>query len=138
MMASMKPPVSTNWHNSLLDGPQGTCTKEVYGKLASDVIDGVRPALLLPQISRHEAGEHIRYAHQRGIRVNYPAKQYEDSGVDKIILDQNINHDCDRCGFCRRTFEKMDSFNQQGAQRRRKCFEAFIETKLNGEVFAEN
>jgi hypothetical protein len=58
--------------------------------------------------------------------------------VDKIILDQNINHECDRCGFCRRTFEKMDSFNQQGAQRRRKGFEAFIKTKLNGEVFAEN
>jgi len=71
MRSSMKLPVSTTWHNSLLDGPQGTCTKEVYGKLASDVIDGVRPALLLPQISRHEAGEHIRYAHQRGIRVNY-------------------------------------------------------------------
>lgn len=67
----MKLRVSTNWDNSLLDGLQGTCTAEVYGKLASDVIGGVRPAFLLPQISRQEAEEHISYAKQKGIRFNY-------------------------------------------------------------------
>ncbi len=89
--------VPTNWHNSLLDGPQGTCTKEVYGKLAA-----------------------------------------EDSGVEEIIVDENINRDCDRCGFYRRTFEEVVSFNQQEAERRRKCFEAFMEAMLGGELFAEN
>ena len=154
--------VSTNWDNSLLDGLEKTCTEEVYGKLASDVIGGVRPAFLLPQISRQEAEEHIRYAHRKGIRFNYlintmclnnihysrqgyrelvellewigsigvdivtvgfpymirlvqevlpgmkikassvcrinsvyRAKQYEDLGVDEIIVDENINRDFD-------------------------------------------
>jgi len=32
----------------------------------------------------------------------------------------------------------VGSFNQQEAERRRKCFEAFIEAMLNGELFAEN
>ncbi len=139
-----------------------TCTEEVYGKLASDVIGGVRPAFLLPQISRQEAEKHIRYAHRKGIRFNYlinamclnnihysrqgyrelvkllewigsigvdivtvgfpymirlvqeilpdmkikassvcrinsvyRAKQYEDLGVDEIIVDENINRDFD-------------------------------------------
>jgi len=154
--------VSTNWDNSLLDGLEETCTEEVYGKLASDVIGGVRPAFLLPQISRQEAEKHIRYAHRKGIRFNYlinamclnnihysrqgyrelvkllewigsigvdivtvgfpymirlvqeilpdmkikassvcrinsvyRAKQYEDLGVDEIIVDENINRDFD-------------------------------------------
>ncbi len=93
----MKFPVSTNRDNSPLDGPQGNCTKEVYGKLAA-----------------------------------------EDSRVGEIILDRDINRGCDRSGFGRRTFEKVDSFNQQEAQSRRKCFEASIKAMLGGQVFAEN
>ena len=67
-----------------------------------------------------------------------PGKQYEDSGVDEIIVDENINRDCDTRGFCQRTFEGVGSFTQQEAERRRKCFEAFIEAMLEGELFAEN
>ncbi len=63
--------VSTNWDNTLLDGLAKTSTEEVYGKLPSDVIGGVRPAFLLPQINRNEAQDHVRYAHEKGIRVNY-------------------------------------------------------------------
>ena len=48
------------------------------------------------------------------------------------------NHDCDKCGFCERTFEKVGKFNKQEAEKRRKGFEAFIEAMLNGEVFADN
>jgi collagenase-like PrtC family protease len=154
--------VSTNWDNALLDGLAGTCTEEVYGKLPSDVIGGVRPAFLLPQVSRKDVEEHVRYAHQKGIRVNYlintmclnnihysrqgyreiiellewigatgveivtvgfpymislvqevlpgmkikassvcrinsvyRARQYEDFGVDEIVIDENINRDFD-------------------------------------------
>ncbi len=154
--------VSTNWDNALLDGLANTCTEEVYGKLAHDVVGGVRPAFLLPQISRQEAEEHVRNAHEKGIRFNYlintmclnnihysrkgyreivellewigaigvdivtagfpyrvrlvqevlpgmkikassvcrinsvyRAKQYEDLGVNEIILDENINRDFD-------------------------------------------
>jgi len=161
--------VSTNWDNSLLDGLQGTCTEEVYGKLPSDVIGGVRPAFLLPQINRREAEEHIRQANQKGIRFNYlintmclnnvhysrqgyreilellewigstgveivtvgfpymihlvkevlpgvkikassvcrinsvyRAKQYEDLGVDEIIVDENINRDFDTLAALRK------------------------------------
>lgn len=154
--------VSTNWDNTLLDGLAKTSTEEVYGKLPSDVIGGVRPAFLLPQISRNEAQDHVRYAHEKGIRVNYlintmclnnihysrkghqeivqllewigsigvdivtvgfpymirlvqevlpgmrikassvcrinsvhRAKQYEEMGVAEIIIDENINRDFD-------------------------------------------
>ena len=65
-------------------------------------------------------------------------KQYGDLGVEEIIVDENITRDCDTRSFCQRTFEKVGSFNQQEAERRRKGFEAFIEAMLNGEVFAEN
>lgn len=152
--------VSTNWDNALLDGLAKTCTEEVYGKLPDDVIGGVRPAFLLPQINRREAEAHVRHAHDKGIRFNYlintmclnnihysrdgyrdmvellewigsigvdivtvgfpymvrlvqeilpgmkikassvcrinsvyRAKQYEDFGVDEIITDENINRD---------------------------------------------
>ena len=152
--------VSTNWDNTLLDGLSDTSTEEVYGKLPSDVIGGVRPAFLLPQINRQEAEKHVQYAHQKEIRFNYlintmclnnihysrqgyremiellewigsigvdivtvgfpymirlvqevlpgmkikassvcrinsvyRAKQYEDFGVDEIIIDENINRD---------------------------------------------
>jgi len=67
----MKLRVSTNWDDSLLDGLAETCTEEVYGKLPFDVIGGVRPAFLLPQVSRKEVEAHVRYARQKGIRVNY-------------------------------------------------------------------
>lgn len=152
--------VSTNWDNSLLDGLGETSTEEIYGKLPADVIGGVRPAFLLPQITRGEAQDHIRLAHQKGIRVNYlintmclnnihysrqgyqeiiellewigsagvdivtvgfpymirlvqeilpgmkikassvcrinsvyRAKQYEELGVEEIVIDENINRD---------------------------------------------
>ncbi len=152
--------VSTNWDNSLLDGLGETSTEEIYGKLPADVIGGVRPAFLLPQITREEAQDHIRLAHQKGIRVNYlintmclnnihysrqgyqeiiellewigsagvdivtvgfpymirlvqeilpgmkikassvcrinsvyRAKQYEELGVEEIVIDENINRD---------------------------------------------
>jgi len=65
-------------------------------------------------------------------------KQYEDLGVEEIIVDENITRDCDTRGFCQRTFEKVGTFNQQKAERRRKGFETFIKAMLNGEVFAEN
>jgi collagenase-like PrtC family protease len=152
--------VSTNWDDRLLDGLAGTCVEEVYGKLPADVIGGVRPAFLLPQITREEAAAHVRRAQQAGVRFNYlintmclgnvhysrkgyreivallewigsigveivtvgfpymirlvhevlpgmavkassvcrinsvyRAKQYEDLGVDEIIVDENINRD---------------------------------------------
>jgi len=161
--------VSTNWDNSLLDGLAGTCVKEVYGKLPADVIGGVRPAFLLPQVSRDEAEAHIRCARQKGLRFNYlintmcinnihysrqgyrqivellewigasgadtvtvgfpymirlvqevlpgmkikassvcrinsvyRAKQYEDFGVDEIIIDENINRDFETLAAIRR------------------------------------
>ena len=60
----MKLRVSTNWDDSLLDGLAETCTEEVYGKLPFDVIGGVRPAFLLPHVSREEVETHVRYARQ--------------------------------------------------------------------------
>jgi collagenase-like PrtC family protease len=152
--------VSTNWDNNLIDALAETSTEEVYGKLSHDVIGGVRPAFLLPQISRAQAEAHIRYVREKGIRFNYlintmcianvhysregygqirellewigatgtdvvtigfpymahlvrevlpgmkikassvcrinsvyRAKQYEDMGVDEIVIDENINRD---------------------------------------------
>ena len=158
----MKLRVSTNWDNALIEELEGACVEEVYGKLPSDVIGGVRPAFLLPQINREEAADHIKTAQEKGIRFNYlintmclnnvhysrdgyreivellewigsigvgvvtvgfpymiklvqevlpgmnikassvcrinsvpKAKQYEDFGVDEIIVDENINRDFD-------------------------------------------
>ncbi len=158
----MKLRVSTNWDNALIEELKGTCVEEVYGKLPSDVIGGVRPAFLLPQISREEAEDHVRCVKEKGIRFNYlintmclnnihysrdgyraivellewissigvdvvtvgfpymirlvqevlpgmkikassvcrinsvsRARQYEDFGVDEIIIDENINRDFD-------------------------------------------
>jgi len=156
----MKLRVSTNWDNALLEELKDTCVEEIYGKLPSDVIGGVRPAFLLPQINREEAAEHVKTAQEKGIRFNYlintmclnnihysregyreivkllewistigvdivtvgfpymiklvqevlpgmkikassvcrinsvpKAKQYEDFGVNEIIIDENINRD---------------------------------------------
>lgn len=158
----MKLRVSTNWDNNLIDALSGTDTEEVYGKLPADVIGGVRPAFLLPQITPEEAAAHVRHVHENGIRFNYlintmclnnvhysregyrqiikllewigtmgveivtvgfpymvrlvqevlpgtkikassvcrinsvyRAKQYEDMGVDEIVMDENINRDFD-------------------------------------------
>ncbi|MBW1902221.1 MAG: hypothetical protein JRJ20_11385, partial [Deltaproteobacteria bacterium] len=66
----MKLRVSTNWDNNLIDALSGTDTEEVYGKLAADVIGGVRPAFLLPQINPDEAEAHVRYVHEKGIHFN--------------------------------------------------------------------
>ncbi|MDX9787718.1 MAG: U32 family peptidase [Desulfobacterales bacterium] len=152
--------VSTNWDHALLAGLAETCTEEVYGKLAEDAIGGVRPSFLLPQISLREAEDHVRCAHDNGLRFNYlintmclgnihysregyrnivsllewignigvdvvtvgfpymirlvqevlpgmkikassvcrinsvrRARQYEDLGVDEIIIDENINRE---------------------------------------------
>ena len=63
--------VSTNWDDKLIDALSETATEEVYGKLPSDVIGGVRPAFLLPQIDRAEAEAHVRYVREKGIRFNY-------------------------------------------------------------------
>ena len=63
--------VSTNWDNRLTDALAETATEEVYGKLPADVIGGVRPAFLLPQIDRTEAEAHVRYVQEKGIRFNY-------------------------------------------------------------------
>lgn len=160
--------VSTNWDNNLLEGLAGTSTEEVYGKLASDPVGGVRPAFLLPQITREEAEEHVNLAHKKNIRFNYlintmclnnyhysregyrdivellewigsigvdivtvgfpymarlvqevlpgmktkassvcrinsvyRAKQYEDLGVEEIIVDENINRDFETLGAIR-------------------------------------
>jgi len=164
--------VSTNWDDSLLDGLKNTCTEEVYGKLPFDVIGGVRPAFLLPQISREQAREHVMHVHKAGIRFNYllntmcinnihysrkgygeivellewigsigvdfvtvgfpymiklvqeilpgmkikassvcrinsvsRAKQYEDFGVDEMIIDENINRDFDTLSAVRKAVE---------------------------------
>lgn len=168
----MKIRVSTNWDNSLMDGLAETCTEEVYGKLPSDVIGGVRPAFLLPQITREEAADHIRCVHEKGLRFNYlintmclgniqysregyremvellewigsigvdvvtvgfpymirlvqevlpgmrikassvcrinsvyRARQYEDFGVDEIIIDENINRDFETLAAIRKAVD---------------------------------
>jgi len=59
----MKLRVSTNFDNALIPGLAGTDTEELYGKLPHDVVGGVRPAFLLPQVGREEIEEHIRQAH---------------------------------------------------------------------------
>jgi len=168
----MKIRVSTNWDNSLMDGLAETCTEEEYGKLPADVIGGVRPAFLLPQITREEAADHIRCVHEKGIRFNYlintmclgniqysrkgyremvellewigsigvdivtvgfpymvrlvqevlpgmqikassvcrinsvyRARQYEDLGVDEIIIDENINRDFETLAAIRKAVD---------------------------------
>lgn len=152
--------VSTNWDNALADGLAGTCTEEVYGKLQTDVIGGVRPSFLLPQVGKAEAEDHVTRMHEKGLRFNYlintmclgniqysrdgyreivallewigsigvdivtvgfpymvrlvqevlpgmkikassvcrinsvrRARQYEDLGVDEIVIDENINRE---------------------------------------------
>jgi collagenase-like PrtC family protease len=67
----MKLRVSTNWDDNLIDALSGTDTEEVYGKLPADVIGGVRPAFLLPQINPDEAAAHVRHVHEKGINFNY-------------------------------------------------------------------
>ncbi len=168
----MKIRVSTNWDDKLIDALAETSTEEVYGKLTSDVIGGVRPAFLLPQIDRKQAEAHVRYAQERGIRFNYlintmclnnihysrkgygeivellewigaigveivtvgfpymvrlvqevlpgikikassvcrinsvyRARQYEDLGVDEIVVDENINRDFDTLAAIRKAVD---------------------------------
>ncbi len=164
--------VSTNWDNKLIDALAETSTEEVYGKLTSDVIGGVRPAFLLPQIDRGQAEAHVRYTKEKGIRFNYlintmclnnvhysregygqirellewigdigveivtvgfpymvrlvkevlpgmkikassvcrinsvyRARQYEDMGVDEIVIDENINRDFETLAAIRKAID---------------------------------
>ena len=63
--------VSTNWDPQLPDLLREYPVTYLYGKLADDVIGGVRPSFLLPQISRQDIEQHVKACHAAGIKFTY-------------------------------------------------------------------
>jgi collagenase-like PrtC family protease len=63
--------VSTNWDPDLPGLLKGFPVSHIYGKLADDVIGGVRPSFLLPRVTREEVERYVRITHEAGIRFNY-------------------------------------------------------------------
>ena len=62
-----------------------------------------------------------------------------DGFIDFFIKNGSCrNRDCDTCGFCAKTFEKVGRYDRSEAERHRRGFEAFIDSMLNGDVFREN
>jgi hypothetical protein len=45
-------------------------SKGNYG-LRSDIVGGGRPSFSIPEVSRKQAEEYIRYVHSKGIKFNY-------------------------------------------------------------------
>ena len=64
--------VASNWERELIEGlakyPE---VKWVFAKLQTDIIGGGRSSFTLPEISRQQAEEYIRYVHSKGIKFNY-------------------------------------------------------------------
>ncbi|NDY41400.1 hypothetical protein G3N55_00850 [Dissulfurirhabdus thermomarina] len=63
--------VSTNWDPALPGRLKDYPVSHVYGKLPHDVIGGVRPSFLLPQVGREEIAAHVRAVHEAGMKFNY-------------------------------------------------------------------
>jgi len=63
--------VSTNWDPALPSLLKNYPVTYVYGKLADDVIGGVRPSFLLPQVSRDDIATHVKACHEAGIKFTY-------------------------------------------------------------------
>ena len=63
--------VSTNWDPQLPAQLANYPVTYLYGKLADDVVGGVRPSFLLPQVSREDIAAHVKACHAAGIKFTY-------------------------------------------------------------------
>jgi collagenase-like PrtC family protease len=63
--------VSTNWDPTLPNLLKDYPVTYIYGKLADDVVGGVRPSFLLPQVSREDIAAHVKAIHAEGIKFTY-------------------------------------------------------------------
>lgn len=68
----MRYDLATNFDNRLIEeiAPYNI-VQSIYGKLASDIVGGGRPSIILPDINRKKLKEHIQTAHNHGIKFNY-------------------------------------------------------------------
>ncbi|MDP3026458.1 MAG: U32 family peptidase [Nanoarchaeota archaeon] len=68
----MRYDLATNFDNELIERVADFgAVKSIYGKLASDVVGGGRPSIVLPKISRKQLRKHIETAHKHQIEFNY-------------------------------------------------------------------
>jgi len=63
--------VPTNWDPTLLDALRGLPISDVYGSLSQTPVGSGRPKLLLPEVDRARAREHVASARAQGIKFNY-------------------------------------------------------------------
>ncbi|MBF0275842.1 MAG: U32 family peptidase [Nitrospinae bacterium] len=63
--------VADNLDDELIDVLKSYPVQEIYGKLAEDVVGGGRASILIPSISRKKFEQHVRNAHNAGIKYNY-------------------------------------------------------------------
>lgn len=87
--------VATNWEKELIDGlSQYPEVKSVFGKLRNDVVGGGRASFSIPEVSRRQAIEYIRYVHSKGLEFNYLFNacclgniEFTKEGREKIIKE---------------------------------------------------
>lgn len=92
----MKFSIPTNWQKDLIPQVRKEGVVELYGKLTSDFIGGVRPSFILPYVGKRAAFNYIKKTHQNNLRFNYllnalclDNKEFTISGQRKIhnLLD---------------------------------------------------
>ncbi|TCJ79179.1 UNVERIFIED_ORG: collagenase-like PrtC family protease [Bacillus cereus] len=63
--------VSTNFDNRLIDGVKDLKVTNVFGKLTNDFVGGGLETDFLDAIDKSKVENHVKYAHDHGITVNY-------------------------------------------------------------------
>jgi len=87
--------VAGNWDNALIDGlAQFPEVETIFAKLSTDATGGGRAAYVLPQLSRKEAVEHIKYIHAKGLKFIYLYNaaclgnmEYSKEGRNRLIKE---------------------------------------------------
>lgn len=67
----MKISIATNFENELIDRVKNFGVTNVFGKLTTDFVGGGLESKLLSNIDKEKVSNHVKYAHENGITVNY-------------------------------------------------------------------
>jgi len=63
--------VATNFKDDLIPRIRHAPVREIFGKLPSDAVGGLRPSYLLPRVDKDALARHVAQAHAAGIEFNY-------------------------------------------------------------------
>jgi collagenase-like PrtC family protease len=120
-----------------------------YGGNLIDILTLTNPdAYLEPNLEYFNKPEHVNVAKviQVADLMNFALRDFIN--IDNTKFEGFIeffreigscrNRDCDKCGFCSKTFDKVGTFDPHEAEKRRKGFEDFIRAMITGDVFSES